>query len=173
MDLTTLTAVHTVLSLVAIVAGIPVMAGLFRGRIAPVWTPLFLGTAIATSVTGYFFPFNGVLPSHVVGAVALLVLAATLYAAYGGRYAGARRWIYAIGIVVSEYLLVFVLVAQAFLKVPALHALAPTQAEPPFAVAQFITFVVFVLLGVRAARRFGSSAASDVYPRSASAGGSR
>ncbi|MFK8252902.1 hypothetical protein [Ancylobacter terrae] len=173
MDLTTLTAVHTALSLVAIIAGIPAMAGLFRGRIAPVWTPLFLGTAIATSVTGYFFPFNGILPSHVVGAVALLVLAVTLYAAYGGRHAGVWRWIYAIGIVVSQYLLVFVLVAQAFLKVPALHALAPTQAEPPFAVAQLITLAVFILLGVRAARRFGASDAPDAYPRSASAGGSR
>jgi len=154
MDLATLTAVHTGISLIAIVAGFPVMAGLSRGGVAPFWTPLFLVTAIATSVTGYFFPFNGVLPSHIVGAVALLILAVTLYAAYGAHYAGSWRWIYAAGIVASQFLLIFVLIAQAFAKVPLLKALAPTQSEPPFAIAQLIAFAIFVVLGFRAARRF-------------------
>ena len=50
----------------------------------------------------------------------------------------------------------FVLVIQSFLKVPVLHALAPSvpPAEPPFAVAQGIVLVFFVVVIIGAIRRF-------------------
>jgi len=67
------------------------------------------------------------------------------------------RWgdrVYAIGAVVALYLNVFVLVVQAFLKSPALNALAPTQSEPPFLVAQLFVLMLFVGFGIVAARRF-------------------
>jgi hypothetical protein len=67
---------------------------------------------------------------------------------------GAWRWIFAVGAMISLYLNVFVLVAQLFLKVPVLHALAPTQAEPPFAIAQGVVLVVFVVLTIFVVRRF-------------------
>lgn len=153
MDLGTLTAVHTGLSIIAIVAGVPAINGLFKTGAASFWTSLFLVTAIATSVTGFFFPFNGLLPSHVVGIIALLILAVALYARYGAGLAGSWRWIYAVTIIASQYLLIFVAIAQAFLKIPTLKALAPTQSEPPFAIAQIIAFAFFVVLGFRAARK--------------------
>lgn len=56
--------------------------------------------------------------------------------------------------VVSLYLLVFVGVVQAFLKVPPLHALAPTGSEPPFAIAQAIVLAAFIGLAIVAALRF-------------------
>lgn len=148
------TSLHTTLSLIAIVIGIPVVADLIAGRVRGLPTALFLITAILTSATGFGFPFHQILPSHIVGAIALVVLALVLIARYGCHLAGAWRGIYAIGMVISHYLLIFVLIAQLFGKIPALHALAPTQSEPPFATAQAVALLVFVILGVLAARRF-------------------
>lgn len=148
------TSLHTILSLIAIVVGIPVVADLIAGRLRGLPTAIFLVTAILTSATGYGFPFHQILPSHIVGAIALVVLALVLIARYGCRLVGAWRGVYAVGMVISHYLLIFVLIAQLFGKVPALHALAPTQSEPPFAIAQAVALLVFVILGVLAARRF-------------------
>ena len=58
-----------------------------------------------------------------------------------------------ISAVTALYLNVFVLVVQPFLKAPALNALAPTQSEPPFLVAQCLVLVLFVFLGYRATAR--------------------
>lgn len=153
-DPTTLVGFHTWLSLIAIVTGFPVTSGLLKGHIAPGWTGAFLSTSFATSATGFAFPFNGVLPSHVVGAISLLLLAVAFYALYLRQLAGGLRRIYAITAMLAFYLSMFVLVAQLFLKVPALNALAPTQAEPPFAIAQGIVLIVFAVLTWRAARNF-------------------
>lgn len=153
-DPTTLTGFHTWLSIIAIVTGIVAVAGLLGGLVKPLWTEIFLLTAVLTSATGYLFPFGGVLPSHIVGAIALVVLAIGLYALYASRLNGASRWVYAVSAVVSLYLLVFVAVAQAFGKVVSLHALAPTQSEPPFAVAQGLVLLIFVLIGIAAVRKF-------------------
>lgn len=148
-DPTTLTGIHTWLSLFAIALGVPAVAGLFC-RAAP--TPVqggFLILAFLTSATGFLFPFNGILPSHVVGAIALLTLVPAAFAWIGPRRAGR---LYAGTVVASLYFLVFVGVAQAFAKVPALKAMAPTQSEPPFAVAQGIVLLVFIAIGVAAVR---------------------
>lgn len=151
-DPTNWTGFHTWLSLIAIATGIVVVFELIRGRDLPWVTALFLATAAATSLTGFGFPFNTVLPSHIVGAVALAVLAATFPARYLFGYAGPWRVIYVIGVVISLYLLMFVGVAQAFLKVPVLQASAPTQSEPPFAIAQLAVLAIFVALGWAALR---------------------
>jgi hypothetical protein len=45
-------------------------------------------------------------------------------------------------------------VVQAFQKIPPLTALAPTQSEGPFIVAQSLVFIAFVVLGIVAAKRF-------------------
>jgi hypothetical protein len=148
-----LTLLHTAISLVAIVAGIAVVRQLIAARIDPFWTRWFLIFAIATSVTGYFFPFAGVTPAQIVGAVALVILALVLVAIRQSR-AGAWRWIYAAGMVVSTYLLCFVLVVQLFKHVPFLTPLAPTGSEPPFKIVQFVLLLVFVALGVQSVRKF-------------------
>ena len=152
-DLATYTLVHVVISLVGIGSGLVVLLGLLAGKRLNLSTALFLVTTAATSITGYGFPFTHLLPSHVVGAISLVVLAVAIYARYARHLAGAWRATYVICAVAALYFNVFVLVVQAFLKVPALHSLAPTQSEPPFAVAQLVVLALFLLLGTLAVRR--------------------
>ena len=122
-------------------------------------TALFLTTTTATSVTGYGFPFTHLLPSHVVGAISLAVLTLAIYARYSRKLAGRWRITYVVSAVAALYLNVFVLIVQLFMKVPALRALAPTQSEPPFAIAQLVVLVAFVVAGALALRR-----SSDILP---------
>ena len=118
------------------------------------WTSIFLTTTVLTSVTGFLFPFEGLKPSYIVGGISLLVLAIAIWARYGGRLAGPSRWIYVVTAAVALYLNCFVAVVQSFLKIPALHALAPTGSEPPFLIAQLLVLAIFVWLTWRAAKRF-------------------
>jgi hypothetical protein len=116
---------------------------------------LFLASNVATSVTGFFFPFERFLPSHAVGVIALVVLTVAIIARYRLRLAGRWRAAYVVSSVIALYLNVFVLIVQLFLKVPALNALAPTQSEPPFLLTQAVALTMFVVLGVAAVIRFG------------------
>src|SRR3989442_3206148 len=154
MPLATFTFVHVVLSLVGVGAGFGVLSGLLSGRERDGWTALFLVTTVATSVTGFGFPVDHLLRSHVVGVVSLVVLAVALLARYGRRLRGAWRSIYVVGAALALYLNVFVGVVQAFLKVSALHALAPQQTEPPFLLAQLVVLALFIVLTVLATKRF-------------------
>ena len=148
------TTFHTVLSLIGIATGLVVAAGMFGSKRLDGWTAVFLATTILTSVTGYFFPVDRVLPSHIVGAISLVVLAIATVAFYRYRLERFTRGIYVITALISLYLNVFVLVVQGFLKVPALKALAPTQSEPPFLIAQGAVLVAFVAITVGAFRSF-------------------
>jgi hypothetical protein len=148
------TIIHTLISLVAIVTGFVVLFGLLAGQRLSGWTKWFLIAAVATTVTGFFFPFHGLTPAFKLGIISVVVLAITIYARYPGRLAGAWRWIYVVGAVISLYFNVFVLVVQSFEKIPALHAIAPTQTEQPFKLTQVIALAVFVLLGIVAVIRF-------------------
>jgi len=115
---------------------------------------LFLATTMLTSLTGFGFPFDHLLPSHKVGMISLVVLAIALVARYAFHLAGKWRWIYAVGLVLAFYFNVFVLIAQLFAKVPALKQLAPTGSEPPFAITKLVVSVIFAVLTFLAARRF-------------------
>src|ERR1700730_443034 len=117
-NLHTFTIVHVIISLIGIGSGFVVMAGLLKTRRLDRWTALFLASTVATSVTGFFFPFHQVTPAHVVGVISLLVLAVAIFARYGRRLAGPSRWIYVISCMVALYLNVFVLIVQLFQKVP-------------------------------------------------------
>jgi hypothetical protein len=154
MSIPLFTIVHTVLSLIGILAGIVVLFGMFGSNRLPGWTAVFLATTVLTCVTGFIFPRDHILPSHIVGIITLVVLAIAIVAVYVYRLAGSWRWIYVVSAVVSLYLNTFVAVVQAFLKVPFVNALAPTQAESPFAIAQGIVLVLFVVLGIVAVRSF-------------------
>ena len=154
MTLATFTAVHVVLSLIGIVTGFVVVFSFLGGKRLRVWTALFLITTIATSVTGFGFPVDHLLPSHIVGALSLVALAVAIVALYGLHFRGIWRGIYVVCSALALYFNVFVGVVQAFLKVPALHALAPQQTEPPFVVAQLLVLAVFILLTVVAVKRF-------------------
>jgi hypothetical protein len=154
MSLSTFTQLHVALSLVGILTGLLVLASLLRSQVQGGVTAVFLITTILTSATGFLFPVKEILPSHIVGIISLVALAIAVFALYSRRLAGSWRWIYIAAAVLSLYLNVFVLVVQAFLKVPSLHALAPKGSEPPFVIAQLIVLVLFVWLGIRAARSF-------------------
>src|SRR6266850_5210524 len=154
LGLTTFTQVHVVISLIAIVSGFVVAFGLLTAKRFDRWTALFLATTVATSVTGFFFPFHGVTPAIGVGIISLVLLAIAIFARYGRKLAGAWRWIYVVTAMTALYLNVFVLIVQLFQKVPALKALAPTQSEPPFLVAQLVALVLFVVLTIFAAIKF-------------------
>jgi len=159
MSLSTFVTVHVIISLIAIAAGIIVMFGLLTSKSMPGLTAIFLLFTILTSATGFLIPplvSEKLLPSHMVGALSLVLLAIACIALYGMKLSGAWRWIYVLTALLSLYLNIFVLVIQGFLKVPALHALAP--GEPPggpvFAVVQLIVLVFFVIVIIGAVRRF-------------------
>jgi hypothetical protein len=156
MSLATFTLLHVLISLVGIVAGLIAMVGLLKSNSMPGWTAVFLLTTILTSVTGFFFPVDKLLPSHVIGILSLVLLAIACFALYGRKLAGSWRWIYVVTAMISLYLNVFVLVIQSFLKVPPLHALAPSvpPSEPPFAIVQGIVLVFFVVTTFLAIRKF-------------------
>jgi hypothetical protein len=150
----TFTLVHVVLSLIGILSGLVVLYGLLTANRMNGWTMIFLVTTVATSVTGFGFPFHGVTPAIIVGILSLIVLLAAIVARYAFHLAGSWRWIYVVTSVVALYFNVFVLVAQSFLKIPALHALAPKGSEPPFAIAQGIVLLLFIVAGTLAVKWF-------------------
>jgi hypothetical protein len=154
MSLATFTALHVVISLVAIASGFVVAFAMLRNRLPARWNALFLVTTLLTSVTGFMFPFHGVTPGIKIGVVAIGILAVAFAAVYWRHLAGAWRRLYAICAIVSLYLNVFVLVAQLFEKVPQLKVLAPTQSAPPFLASQLVVFLLFVVLGAFAIKRF-------------------
>jgi len=158
MTLGTFTVIHVVLSLIGIGAGLVVLVGLIGGSYFGVWTALFLSATVLTCVTGFGFPVDHVLPSHIVGVVCLVALVLAIVALYALHLRGVWRAIYVVSAGLALYLNVFVGVVQAFLKVPALHALAPQQTEAPFLVAQLLVLALFVVLTIAAARRFGGAA---------------
>ena len=154
MSLHAYTQLHVLISLVGIGSGLIVMYGMLTAKRLDGWTSLFLATTVLTSVTGFGFPFVGVTPAIKLGIISLVVLAIAYMARYVRHLAGGWRVTYVISAAIALYLNVFVLVVQSFEKVPALKAIAPTQKEPPFAIAQIAVLVVFVGLTILAVRRF-------------------
>jgi hypothetical protein len=154
MSVAAFTLLHVMISLLGIASGFLVVGGLLGSNRMPGLTAVFLITTIATSVTGFMFPFTAVGPPHIVGVISLVVLAFTLLALYVYRLAGRWRWIYVSTAIAALYLNTFVGVVQAFQKIPALNVLAPKGSEPPFAIAQGLVFALFVAMGVLAVKKF-------------------
>jgi len=160
MSTSAFTLLHVVISLVGILAGIVVVAAMLGSKTVGGWTATFLATTVLTSVTGYFFPHDQILPSHIVGGISLVVLAIAIVALYGYRLAQSWRWTYVVSAVLALYLNVFVLVAQGFQKIGFLNALAPTQSDPGFIISQAVVLIIFVVLGIVAVRSFHPEAGS-------------
>lgn len=154
LGMTALTFVHVALSLVGILSGFIVMFGWLAGKQLDVCTTLFLASTVATSVTGFFFPFHGFTPALGVGIISLIVLAFAILALYARHLAGAWRRTYVISAATALYLNVFVLIVQLFQKVPTLKAAAPTDSDPPFLVTQIVVLAIFIVLTIFAAKRF-------------------
>jgi hypothetical protein len=154
MILTTFTLFHTAISLIAILTGFVTVAGMLVGNPMERWTRVFLATTVATSVTGFLFPVHHFMPSHAVGIVSLVLLATAIFARYRRQLLGYWRQTYVVTATLSLYLNVFVLIVQAFGKVPALKSLAPTQSEPPFKLAHLAALAIFVVIIVCELIRF-------------------
>jgi hypothetical protein len=156
MSLATFTLVHVIISLIAIVAGLIVMFGMLNSNTMPGLTAIFLLFTILTSATGFLFPFEHLLPSHMIGILSLVLLAIACIALYGTKLHGVWRPVYVVTALASLYFNVFVLIIQSFLKVPALHAIAP--GNPPagaaFAVVQGLVLVFFIVVIIGAWRRY-------------------
>jgi hypothetical protein len=161
-DVTTFTLIHVVLSLLGIFAGLVVAGGLVAGKRLDGWTGLFLATTVLTNVTGFGFPFRTLLPSHMVGALSLLILPVAIVARYWKHLTGAWRQVFVVSTVLALYFNVFVLLVQLFQKTPALIVIAPTQKELPFLVTQLVVVALFVWLGRAAVSGFRAEPAASV-----------
>ena len=155
MDSQVFTLFHVAISLVGILSGLVVAYGMVTDRTMPLMTAIFLLTTAATSVTGFFFHRDHILPSHILGIISLVVLIPAIYALYLQNLRRGWRSIYIVGAVAALYFNVFVLIVQSFQKIPALHALAPTAStEPAFAGSQGAALALFIFIGILAFRRF-------------------
>ena len=162
MSTSTFTLVHVLISLVGIGSGLLVLFGMLIGKRFDIATAIFLVTTVLTSLTGFLFPVEHLLPSHIVGIVSLVALTIAILARYALHLVRAWRSTYVVSAVLALYLNVFVLVTQIFMKVPAVHAPAPTQKEPPFLVTQLIVMAIFVVLGIFAVKKFRAEPVASV-----------
>lgn len=151
-DLQTFTLIHTAISLLALVDGIALLVVWSMGRAVPALATNVIVLLLATSLAGFAFPFVKFLPSHAFGILSLLLLAATIVARWGKGLAGRWLTVYGVTLAIAIYLDAFVALVQAFLKVPAMTALAPTQQSPGFVTGHGILLIVFVALGYAAIR---------------------
>jgi hypothetical protein len=151
--MSSLTVIHVLISLLAIVAGAVMLYVMIGPRIVSRWTRLFFFTTLLTCLTGYLLPADKLLPSHIVGLLTLVALAVAAHALYIRKLAGTWRPAYVIASTTALYLNVFVAVVQLFMKVPQLQVLAPTQSELPFVIAQTLMLVLFIVWGVMATKR--------------------
>jgi hypothetical protein len=154
MSTATFTLLHVLISLVGIGSGLVVMYGFLTANRMDRWTMLFLSTTALTSLTGFLFPNEHITPAIVVGILSMIVLAVSAATRYGLRMTGVWRPIYVVAAAIALYFNVFVFVVQSFEKVPLLRALAPTQKEPPFGIAQLLVLMLFVVATVYAVKRF-------------------
>jgi len=159
LNFTPLVWSHVIVSLIGILTGIAVLWGMLNRNRMDGMTAIFLVTTVLTSASGFLLPAPHFLPSHAIAILSLIVLGIAIIARYSFHMTGAWRPTYVITSTVALYFNVFVLVVQSFLKVPALHDLAPTGSEPPFAIAQGIVLVAFIILGWQAVKKFRDDAA--------------
>ena len=151
LSLHTYTVIHVLISLAAIASGFIVMYGFLSGKRMDGWNGFFLTMTVLTSVTGFGFPFAGVTPAIKLGIISLAVLAVAIVVRYPLHLAWRKT--YVITASLALYLNIFVLVVQSFEKIPALHSLAPTQKEAPFAGGQILVLAIFIVLTAIAVRR--------------------
>lgn len=164
MPAATYTLIHVLISLVGIASGFVVLFGMIGGKRLDGMTALFLTTTVLTSVTGFGFPNDHITPGIKIGILSLVVLAIAILARYALHLAGPWRTTYVITAMIAQYFNVFVLVVQSFEKIPAVKALAPAQKEPPFAIAQGLVVVAFIVLTIFAVKGFRRGSVAEVRP---------
>lgn len=156
--MTPFTLVHVALSLIGILSGLIVAFGMLAAKRLDGMTVIFLVTTVLTSVTGFFFPFHGITPGIVIGILSMIVLAIAIFARYSRQLAGHWRGTYVITAMIALYFNCFILIVQLFEKVPALHAIDPTQSGPPFKLTQLTVLVLFVVFTIATTLKFRPAA---------------
>jgi hypothetical protein len=164
---------HVTICFIALLAGAVVLVALCRGRRQPTWDAVLLLSTVLLSLTGFALPSPPGTPTpdpaRILGVMELVIVVTAALAIYVGKLARAWRGTYITTMVLAVYFNVFVAVTQAFLKIGFLHALAPTGKEPPFLIAQLVTLVLFVVIGVTAFRRYRVHTVQPASPLGAAA----
>lgn len=139
------TAIHVVISLAALIYGVPAILQMLRGNTKSPVAFWFLVLMALTCVSGFGFPVSGITPAHIIGVLTLCLLSLCYVAQY--RSLTNERWrrTYLLAAIACQYLNTFVLIVQAFQKFEFLHNLAPTQTEAPFVAAQLLGVSLFVV----------------------------
>ena len=148
---------HTVITLVAILAGLVVLAGMLGNQRRDAAHHVFLLFSALTAVTGFLLPFQSATqPSMIVGYILSAAVLLAVLGRYGFGLRGAWRVVYVVTAVLALYLNLFVFVVQTFVKVPALHAIAPgvPPGGPIFGAVQLAVLIALVVAGYLAVRRF-------------------
>lgn len=147
---------HVTLSLLGIAAGGFLVRGWIGARQHEGWSVFFLVTTFLANLTGFGFPFTVLLPGHVLGALALLVLLPlVLVARYRKELAGGWRRTYVLGALSLLYCNVFILVVQLFKLIPLFITPAPAVVRPLFLLTELLVLGLFVRLGRRAVQGSG------------------
>ena len=154
MSTSTFTLIHVLTSLAGIGSGFMVIFGFLNGKRLDGWTTIFFTTSLLSSLTGFLFPFERLLPSHILGLLSLTILTIALFARIVFELAGGWRLIYVVTAAMALYFNCFAAVVQSFAKIPVLKSKAPTQTETPFLVAQGLVLAIFVVLTYLGAKRF-------------------
>ena len=166
-------ALHVTICFIALLAGAFVLTALCRGRRQSTWDAVLLLSTALISLTG--LPLASPPgtptpdPARILSVIELVVVAVAALALYVGHLARAWRGIYVATMVLAVYFNAFVVVAQAFLKINFLHALAPTGKEPAFLIVQLVTLALFVVIGVTAFRRYRVHTVQPSAPHGVSA----
>ena len=96
------TAFHVLISLIGILSGFVAVFGMVRSKPLDWWTDLFLITTVATSVTGFLFPFRGFTPAIGTGIISMIVLALAIVALRVKQLNGPWRRTFVISAVVAQ-----------------------------------------------------------------------
>ncbi|MEO8559802.1 MAG: hypothetical protein ABI439_12115 [Rhodospirillales bacterium] len=157
---------HVVLSMIGIAVGWAALFGGPYSRRSPGLAALFLVSTLLTSLTGLGFLVAtwrvGI--GHVTAVLSLVALCLAFQARYRHRLAGAWRWIYVAAAVAALYLNVFIVVMQAFAKLPVLRKLAPSLDAAPFLATHLGVLAIFIVLGALAVRHAINAPANAPRP---------
>ncbi len=142
LSLPAFTTLHVVISLIGIAAGLIFFGALASGRWTSFVNGTFLDFTALTSITGFMFPNVPVAPPFIFGVISVVLLAVAFFALYVGKLRGRWITIYLVTALIAQWLNMVVLVVQSFQKIPVLHALAPTGAEPPVLAGQALVLLI-------------------------------
>jgi hypothetical protein len=153
-ELSTFALIHTAITLVAIVAGLVMLAAMLRSDRAGLVSAIFWIFTVLTDITGFLLPYTTVTPAVIFGIVLAVLMVAGIAARYLFGLRGVWRPVYVVTAVLSLYMNCFVLVVQSFAKIAPLHKLAPDGGGPVFGGTQLVVLVAFVVAGYLGVRRF-------------------